>query len=42
MNYLNQYILSIPEAKNEEFDFLDFLKDESMNEYTGNWNIYIS
>lgn len=32
--------LSIPEAKNEEFDFLDFLKDESMNEYTGNWNIY--
>lgn len=32
--------LSIPEAKNEEFDFLDFLKDELMNEYTGNWNIY--
>lgn len=29
--------LSIPEAKNKEFDFL---KDELMNEYTGNWNIY--
>lgn len=32
--------LSIPEAKNEEFDFLDFLKDESESEYSGNWNIY--
>lgn len=32
--------LSIPEAKNEEFDFIDFLKDESMTEYVGNWNIY--
>lgn len=32
--------LSIPEAKNEEFDFLDFLKDESECEYSGNWNIY--
>lgn len=32
--------LSIPETKNEEFDFLTFLKDESMYEYIGNWNIY--
>lgn len=32
--------LSIPEAKNEEFDFLDFLKDESATEYYGRWKIY--
>lgn len=32
--------LSIPEAKNEEFDFLDFLKNELVTEYSGNWNIY--
>lgn len=32
--------ISIPETQNEEFDFLDFLKDELMTEYTGNWNIY--
>lgn len=32
--------LSIPEAKNEEFDFLDFLRDESSTEYHGKWKIY--
>lgn len=32
--------ISIPEAKNEEFDFLDFLKDESITEYSGRWKLY--
>lgn len=32
--------VSIPEAKNEEFDFLDFLKDELATEYSGRWKIY--
>lgn len=32
--------LSIPEAMNEEFDFLDFLKDESERVYSGKWKIY--
>lgn len=32
--------ISIPEAKNEEFDFLDFLKDELATEYFGRWKIY--
>lgn len=32
--------LSVPEAKNEEFDFLDFLKDESETKYFGKWRLY--
>lgn len=32
--------ISIPEAKNENFDFLDFLKNESATEYSGRWRIY--
>ena len=32
--------LSIPETVNEEFDFLDFLRDESSTEYYGKWKIY--
>lgn len=32
--------LSIPEARNEEFDFLDFLRDELSTEYHGIWKIY--
>lgn len=32
--------LSVPEAKNEEFDFLDFLKDESKTKYSGKWGLY--
>lgn len=32
--------ISIPETKNEEFDFLDFIKDESATKYYGRWRIY--
>lgn len=32
--------LSVPETENEEFDFLDFLKDESLTEYSGKWRLY--
>lgn len=32
--------LSIPEAINEQFDFIDFVRNESCNEYTGSWNLY--
>lgn len=32
--------LSIPEAINEEFDFLDFINDEKCNHYQGKWNLY--
>lgn len=32
--------LSMPETENEEFDFLDFLKDESLTEYSGKWKLY--
>ena len=32
--------LSVPEAGNEEFDFIDFIKDESLTEYSGKWNLY--
>lgn len=32
--------LSLPEAENEEFDFIDFIKDESLTEYTGKWRLY--
>ena len=32
--------LSIPEAQDEQFDFVDFLKDENALEYNGKWRIY--
>ena len=32
--------LSIPETKNENFDFLDFIKNKDLNEYKGKWNLY--
>lgn len=32
--------ISIPEAKNEEFDFLKFINDERSEEYLGNWSLY--
>lgn len=32
--------LSVPEAENEEFDFLNFVKDELTTEYSGRWKIY--
>lgn len=32
--------LSVPEALNEDFDFVDYLKDESQLDYTGSWRIY--
>lgn len=32
--------LSVPEAKNEEFDFIDFVNDESSTCYDGKWNLY--
>ncbi len=32
--------LSIPEALDENFDFVDYLKDETQLNYTGIWSIY--
>ena len=32
--------LSIPEAKNEEFDFLNFLREELSTNYSGKWRLY--
>lgn len=32
--------LSIPEASNETFDFVDFVRNESIREYNGCWNLY--
>ncbi len=32
--------LSVPETENEEFDFLNFIKDTSALTYTGLWSIY--
>lgn len=32
--------LSVPESNNEEFDFLDFLKDESRTKYSGKWRLF--
>lgn len=32
--------LSVPEAYNEEFDFLDFIKEEQVKKYSGKWRIY--
>lgn len=32
--------LSIPEAQDEKFDFLDFIRDPDMLEYQGKWRLY--
>ena len=32
--------LSIPETREEEFDFIEFLRDENATEYDGKWKIY--
>lgn len=32
--------LSVPEAKDEEFDFVDFIKDSNSTNYTGKWHLY--
>lgn len=32
--------LSVPEAKDEDFDFRDFILDESCDEYSGNWKLF--
>ena len=33
--------LSVPEAENEEFDFLDFIRDEKLEHYNGKWRLYL-
>ncbi len=30
----------VPEAVDEESDFLEFLKDKSLTEYLGRWRLY--
>lgn len=32
--------ISLPETKNEEFDFVDFVVNESSKEYDGKWKLY--
>ena len=32
--------LSIPETNNENFDFLDFVRNPEIKNYSGNWNIW--
>lgn len=32
--------LSVPEASDEHFDFLDFIKDKEMRDYSGIWRLY--
>lgn len=32
--------LSVPEAANEKFDFIDFLRDDNCTEYHGKWHLY--
>lgn len=32
--------LSVPEALEEDFDFLEFIKDETLYNYNGKWNLY--
>lgn len=32
--------LSVPETVDEEFDFIDFIRDEEATSYDGNWTIY--
>lgn len=33
--------LSVPEAENEKFDFLDFIRDEKLEQYDGKWRLYL-
>lgn len=33
--------LSVPETSSEEFDFIDFIKNEESTTYNGNWNLYL-
>lgn len=33
--------LSVPEAENEEFDFIEFLRDDSIMEYKGIWSLFL-
>ena len=32
--------LSIPEAKDEKFDFIDFIRNPEETEYRGKWSLY--
>lgn len=32
--------LSVPEAQNESFDFLNFVRNDSCKEYNGDWQLY--
>ena len=32
--------LSVPEAASEQFDFIPFLKDKTLEEYNGKWHLY--
>lgn len=32
--------LSVPEAEAEDFDFIEFVRNDSMIEYKGKWNLY--
>lgn len=32
--------LSVPEAVDEKFDFIDFIKDDKSTNYTGTWQLY--
>ena len=32
--------MSLPETADEDFDFIDFIKDETSTSYKGKWNIY--
>ncbi|MBR4628697.1 MAG: hypothetical protein IKO47_13585 [Ruminococcus sp.] len=32
--------LSLPETQDENFDFIEFIKDESMSVYSGEWRLY--
>ena len=33
--------MSVPETSDEEFDFIDFIEDESTMDYHGAWRLYI-
>lgn len=33
--------LSVPEAANEEFDFTNFIRDDTSTNYNGKWNLYL-
>ena len=32
--------LSVPETKNEEFDFVEFVRNEQLEQYDGKWRLY--